>query len=98
MCNNGGITVDDMALLRSDLDDALLEAGPPVGRINVAINARAIDTNDGGLTTIHANSPRDGISRLEVMVSLANSSMQLVSIRQQIASAVHLLVQADSGD
>jgi pilus assembly protein CpaF len=50
--------------------------------------------HDGSLTTIHANSPRDGISRLEVMVSLANASMQLVSIRQQIASAVHVLVQA----
>jgi pilus assembly protein CpaF len=50
--------------------------------------------HDGSLTTIHANSPRDGISRLEVMVSLANSSMQLISIRQQIASAVHVLVQA----
>ncbi|MBA3976048.1 MAG: pilus assembly protein CpaF [Candidatus Solibacter sp.] len=50
--------------------------------------------HDGSLTTIHANSPRDGISRLEVMVSLANSSMQLISIRQQIASAVNLLVQA----
>lgn len=50
--------------------------------------------HDGSLTTIHANSPRDGISRLEVMVSMANSSLQLVSIRQQIASAVHLLVQA----
>ena len=50
--------------------------------------------HDGSLTTIHANTPRDGISRLEVMVSLANSSMQLLSIRQQIASAVHVLVQA----
>lgn len=50
--------------------------------------------HDGSLTTIHANSPRDGISRLEVMVSLANASMQLISIRQQIASAVHVLVQA----
>ncbi|HEY3443957.1 MAG TPA: CpaF family protein [Paludibaculum sp.] len=50
--------------------------------------------HDGSLTTIHANTPRDGISRLEVMVSLANSSMQLISIRQQIASAVHILVQA----
>ncbi len=50
--------------------------------------------HDGSLTTIHANSPRDGISRLEVMVALANSNMQLVSIRQQIASAVHVLVQA----
>ncbi|MEO8658562.1 MAG: CpaF family protein [Bryobacteraceae bacterium] len=50
--------------------------------------------HDGSLTTVHANSPRDAISRLEVMVSLANANMQLISIRQQIASAVHLLVQA----
>jgi len=50
--------------------------------------------HDGSLTTIHANTPRDGVSRLEVMVSLANANMQLISIRQQIASAVHLLVQA----
>jgi pilus assembly protein CpaF len=50
--------------------------------------------HDGSLTTIHANSPRDGVSRLEVMVSLANSNMKLVSIRQQVASAVHLFVQA----
>ncbi len=50
--------------------------------------------HDGSLTTVHANSPRDAISRLEVMVALANANMQLVSIRQQIASAVHLLVQA----
>jgi pilus assembly protein CpaF len=50
--------------------------------------------HDGSLTTVHANSPRDAISRLEVMVSMANSNMQLISIRQQIASAVHLLVQA----
>src|ERR1700720_4797424 len=50
--------------------------------------------HDGSLTTVHANSPRDAVSRLEVMVSLANSNMQLLSIRQQIASAVHLLVQA----
>lgn len=50
--------------------------------------------HDGSLTTVHANTPRDAVSRLEVMVSLANSSMQLISIRQQIASAVHILVQA----
>ena len=50
--------------------------------------------HDGSLTTVHANSPRDAISRLEVMVSLANANMQMVSIRQQISSAVHVLVQA----
>ncbi len=50
--------------------------------------------HDGSLTTVHANSPRDAVSRLEVMVSLANANMQLTAIRQQIASAVHLFVQA----
>jgi pilus assembly protein CpaF len=50
--------------------------------------------HDGSLTRVLAYSPRDAISRLEVMVSMANSNMQLISIRQQIASAVHLLVQA----
>ena len=50
--------------------------------------------HDGSLTTVHANSPRDAVSRLEVMVSLGNSNMQLVSIRQQISSAVDLFVQA----
>jgi pilus assembly protein CpaF len=49
--------------------------------------------HDGSLTTIHANTPRDAVARLEVMVSLANGNMQLISIRQQIASAVHLFVQ-----
>lgn len=48
--------------------------------------------HDGSLTTVHANSPRDAISRLEVMVGMANANMGVRSIRQQIASAVHLFV------
>src|SRR5947209_15088153 len=49
--------------------------------------------HDGSLTTVHANSARDAVSRLEVMVTLANANMHLTAIRQQIASAVHILVQ-----
>ena len=49
--------------------------------------------HDGSLTTVHANTPRDAISRLEVMVTLANANMHLTAVRQQIASAVHILVQ-----
>lgn len=49
--------------------------------------------HDGSLTTVHANSPRDAVSRLEVMVSMAAANMQMVSIRQQIAAAVNVLVQ-----
>jgi len=49
--------------------------------------------HDGSLTTIHANTPRDGLGRLEVMVGMANSNMGIKSIRQQIASAVDLFIQ-----
>ena len=49
--------------------------------------------HDGSLTTVHANTPRDAISRLEVMVTLANANIHLSAIRQQVASAVHILVQ-----
>ena len=50
--------------------------------------------HDGSLTTIHANAPRDALARLEVMVGMANANMSVYSIRQQVASAVDLLVQA----
>ena len=49
--------------------------------------------HDGSLTTIHANNPRDAISRLEVMVSMANSNIGVRSIRQQVSSAVDLFIQ-----
>jgi pilus assembly protein CpaF len=49
--------------------------------------------HDGSLTTVHANTPRDAVSRLEVMIALASANMQVAAIRQQIASAVHVLVQ-----
>ncbi len=49
--------------------------------------------HDGSLTTIHANSPRDAVGRMEVMVGMANANMSVRSIRQQISSAVDLVVQ-----
>src|SRR5437870_2257867 len=49
--------------------------------------------HDGSLTTVHANTPRDAVSRLEVMVGMANANMGVRSIRQQIASAVDVFVQ-----
>jgi pilus assembly protein CpaF len=49
--------------------------------------------HDGSLTTIHSNSPRDAVGRLEVMVGMANANMGVRSIRQQVSSAVDLFVQ-----
>jgi pilus assembly protein CpaF len=49
--------------------------------------------HDGSLTTLHANAPRDAISRMETMALMAGMDMPLKVIREQIASAVELIVQ-----
>jgi pilus assembly protein CpaF len=49
--------------------------------------------HDGSLTTIHSNTPRDGVARLEVMVGMANANMAPRAIRQQVASAIDLMIQ-----
>jgi pilus assembly protein CpaF len=49
--------------------------------------------HDGSLTTAHANSPRDLLSRLEVMTLMAGMDLPLAAIREQMASAVNLVVQ-----
>jgi len=50
--------------------------------------------HEGSMTTIHANTPRDAISRLESMVAMGNMNMPEKSVRQQISSAVTIVVQA----
>ncbi|WP_439522347.1 CpaF family protein [Marivita sp.] len=50
--------------------------------------------HDGSMTTIHANSARDGVSRLENMIAMAGIEMPLKAMRSQISSAVNLIVQA----
>lgn len=50
--------------------------------------------HDGSMTTIHANSARDAVSRLENMISMAGIEMPIKAVRGQIASAVNLIVQA----
>ncbi len=49
--------------------------------------------HDGSLTTIHANSARDALYRLDTMVAMANLNLPERAVRQQIASAVHLVIQ-----
>ena len=49
--------------------------------------------HDGSLTTLHANTPRDALSRLETMVSMANLNLPDKGVRQQISSAIDVIVQ-----
>src|SRR5439155_26487548 len=48
--------------------------------------------HDGGMCTIHANSPRDALSRLETMVLMAGTELPSRAVREQIVSAIHMLV------
>ena len=49
--------------------------------------------HDGSLTTIHANSPRDALARLETLVLMAGFDLPLRAIREQVASAINIIVQ-----
>lgn len=51
--------------------------------------------HDGSMTTIHANSPRDAIARLETLVMMAGFELPVKAIRQQISGAVDILIQAN---
>jgi pilus assembly protein CpaF len=49
--------------------------------------------HDGSITTLHANSPRDALARLETMISMASLDLPERAMRQQIASAIHVVIQ-----
>ena len=49
--------------------------------------------HDGSLTTVHANTPRDALSRLETMIAMANVNLPDKAMRQQIAAAIQIVVQ-----
>ena len=49
--------------------------------------------HDGSMSTLHANTPRDALSRVEAMVMMATSSLPLVAVRRTIVSAIDLVVQ-----
>ena len=49
--------------------------------------------NDGSLTTVHANAPRDSLARLETLVLMAGISLPVKAIRDQVSSALDLIVQ-----
>jgi len=51
--------------------------------------------HDGSLTTVHANSPRDALARLDTMVAMSNLNIPTIAVRRQIASAIGLVIQVN---
>ena len=49
--------------------------------------------HDGSLTTVHANTPRDALSRIETMIAMGATNLPETAMRQQIASAIQIVVQ-----
>ena len=49
--------------------------------------------HDGSLTTVHANTPRDALTRIETMIAMGNVNLGNVAMRQQISSAIQIIVQ-----
>ena len=97
------ITIEDSAELKLTHKNLVtLEARPAniEGKGRISIRDLVINTlrmrpagHDGSLTTAHANSPRDALSRLENMVLMAGMELPSSAIREQIASAIDLIVQ-----
>jgi pilus assembly protein CpaF len=54
--------------------------------------------HDGSLTTVHANTPRDALGRIETMISMTGISFPIRALRAQIASAVNIVMQVQRGD
>src|SRR6266511_1124499 len=96
------VTIEDAAELQLQQEHVItLEARPPniegqgeVRGPETLDMLQAMNTgHEGSLTTIHANSPRDALSRLETLVLTAGVDLPLRAIREQISSAFDLLVQ-----
>ncbi|HMP03403.1 MAG TPA: CpaF family protein [Gemmatales bacterium] len=51
--------------------------------------------HEGSMTTLHANTPRDGLARLETMVMMAGFEMPIKAMRQQVSSAIDIIIQAN---
>jgi len=85
------VTIEDTAELQLKQDHVVrTEYRPP----NIALDMlQAMNTgHDGSLTTIHSNSPRDTLRRIETMVLMAGLDLPLKAIREQLASAIDLVV------
>jgi pilus assembly protein CpaF len=92
---NGAVTARDLVknALRMRPDRIIIGEcrGPEALDMLQAMNTG----HEGSLTTIHANTSRDAVSRLEMMVGMAGFDLPIWVIRKQVASAVHMVVQVN---
>jgi pilus assembly protein CpaF len=95
------VTIEDSAELQLRQEHVVrLETRPPNVEGKGAIRQRELVINalrmrhDGSLTTIHSNTPRDALARLETMAMMGEIRIAEKAVRAQIAAAVHIIIQA----
>lgn len=93
MEGQGEITIRDLVRNALRMRPDRIVVGECRGAEAIDMLAAMNTGHDGSLTTLHANSPRDALSRLETMVLMAGNALPLAVIRDQIARAIQLLVQ-----
>jgi pilus assembly protein CpaF len=91
---NGAIKIRDLVINALRMRPDRIVIGEVRGEEALDMLQAMNTGHDGSLATIHANTPRDGVGRLEVMVAMGNANMSIRSIRQQISAAVDVFVQA----
>ena len=90
---NGEITIRDLVMNSLRMRPDRIVVGECRGGEALDMLQAMNTGHDGSLTTVHANSPRDAISRLEILVMMAGMDLPIRVIRQQIVSAVDVIVQ-----
>ncbi len=90
---NGGRTVRDLVRNSLRMRPDRIVVGEVRGGEALDMLQAMNTGHDGSLTTLHANSPRDALSRLETLVLMAGMDLPLKVVRQQVSSAVDLIVQ-----
>jgi len=89
----GGVTIRDLVRNSLRMRPDRIVVGEVRGGEALDMLQAMNTGHDGSLTTIHANSPRDALSRLETLVLMAGFDLPLKIVRQQVSSAVDLIVQ-----
>jgi pilus assembly protein CpaF len=90
---SGRVTINDLVINSLRMRPERIIIGECRGGETMAMLQAMNTGHDGSLSTLHANTPRDAISRMETMAMMAGMDMPVQVIREQIASAVDLIVQ-----
>lgn len=92
---NGRITIRDLVVNSLRMRPDRIIVGEVRGGEALDMLQAMNTGHDGSLTTIHANSPRDSLSRLETMVMMSGVELPSRAIREQVASAIDLIIQVE---